>query len=83
MALDELSFCPHCDRETPTLRGGSCVECWQPKTSTAKPAFPESKPKTEPLFGWDLDFGSIPGWAWLALVSAIASILLFGVRGIL
>lgn len=67
----ERSPCPHCGRETPTVSGGVCADCWGIKDPERAVDF-RPQPKTEPLLGWDGLFDWLPGAAWTAAAALVA-----------
>jgi ribosomal protein L32 len=70
-----LSVCPHCKRETKTVSGGICADCWSVKDPDNAVFFPP-EPKTEPLFDWGAWAGDwIPIGAFVAAAIAVVAVL--------
>lgn len=68
--------CPRCGRETKTVSGGICADCWGIK-DPASAVDLRPPPRTESLFDWDDDYdwygipsGYVYGVLLLALVIA-------------
>ena len=62
--------CPHCGRETKTVSGGICADCWAIK-DPANAVDLRPPPRTESLFDWDDDYewyGIPSGFVYLALL---------------
>jgi|RhiMetdeSRZDD1v2_1073273.scaffolds.fasta_scaffold1014414_2 hypothetical protein len=70
--------CPHCGRETKTVSGGICADCWGIK-DPANAVDLRPSPRTESLFDWDDDYdwyGIPSGYVYVALllVLVVASV---------
>jgi hypothetical protein len=61
------SVCPHCGRDTKTVSGGVCADCWGVKDPANALVF-RPPPKTEPLLGWDGLLGWLDDLPWILLV---------------
>ena len=77
------SACPHCGRETPTVSGGVCADCWGVKDPERAVVLGDRRPRTWPLLGWDWDFGpdgvgSYVVWVLVALLVVAAARMLVG-----
>ena len=62
--------CPHCGRETKTVSGGICADCWGIK-DPANAVDLRPPPRTESLFDWDDDYdwyGIPSGYVYVALL---------------
>jgi hypothetical protein len=75
----ENSLCPYCGRESKTVSGGVCADCWGVKDPDRALVLRDDKPRTWPLFDFDLapdGVGSYVLWVLAALlVAAITKIL--------
>ena len=72
------SPCPHCGRETATVSGGVCADCWGVKDPERAIVFHDRRPRTWPLFDWDWDWDlglDGPGGyvAWVVAVLLVAA----------
>jgi hypothetical protein len=61
------SVCPHCDRDSATVSGGICADCWGVKDPERALVF-RKEPKPDPLFDWDTVFGWLDDVPWILLV---------------
>lgn len=73
LARAPVSPCPHCGRETKTVRG-VCAECWRAKEPGAQEVF-RSGPRTWRLFHWDWDVDDVV--PWLVVLGGIALVVAF------
>jgi hypothetical protein len=76
--MPAASRCPHCGRESQTVSGGICADCWGVKDPKHAISAPLRQSRTEPLFDWDLDWlGIDPGLAFGAAIGALLAIIVF------
>jgi hypothetical protein len=72
------SPCPHCGRETKTVSGGICADCWGVK-DPEHAVVVRPPPRTERLFDWDFSlFGLDSGYHVAGLAIALV-VLIIGV----
>jgi hypothetical protein len=67
----ERSPCPQCGRETKTVSGGVCADCWGVK-DPEHVLVVRPEPKTEPLVDWDGLSDWWPAASWVAGTTLVA-----------
>jgi hypothetical protein len=78
-ALEEaaVSLCPHCGRESKTVSGGICADCWGVKDPDNAVDF-RPEPRRVPLFDWDDDWLDVLPLGWVigaALLAALGLVI--------
>jgi hypothetical protein len=71
------STCPHCDRDSATVSGGICADCWGVKDPENALVF-RKEPQTEPILSLDSLLGWLDDVPWILLV--LLAILFFVAR---
>jgi hypothetical protein len=67
------SSCPHCGHESKTVGEGICADCWAVK-DPGHAASRLRKPRTEPVFDWELEWlGIDPAFAYGAVIGAFVA----------
>lgn len=72
------SPCPHCGRETATVSGGVCADCWGVKDPENAIVF-RAESKNEPLFDWEAWLPDGVGVALLVKALLVAVLVAVGV----
>src|SRR5215210_6924535 len=84
MAASAESPCPSCGRLTGTTVAGACTECWRAKSSSGRDVLRARPPRTEPLFGFNLDvFDLVLDWAWWVVAGGAVTAIAFAVRAVI
>jgi hypothetical protein len=76
LATSPSSRCEHCDRDTKTVSGAVCAECWRAKQPGAPELF-RAEPRTWRVFDvWHLNELDLGTWLVIAALLAIAAVVL-------